>query len=157
MTSQPVRYMERSRSYYEAQGFDAPYVWAHFDDVPFQPLGRSLADSTLALLTTSSLVDRAASDRRQVASGISANPPERLYANDLAWDKRATHLDDRSSYFPIDQLNALVSEGRIGRLAERFHCVPTEYSQRRTMTTDAPELLRRCREDGAYAALLVPL
>jgi len=157
MTSQPVRYMERSRSYYEAQGFDTPYVWAHFDAVPFQPLGRSLADSTLALLTTSSLIDRAASDRREVASGFTANPPEHLYANDLAWDKRATHLDDRSSYFPIDQLNALVSEGRIGRLAERFHCVPTEYSQRRTMTTDAPELLRRCREDGADAALLVPL
>jgi len=25
-----------------------------------------------------------------------------------------------------------------------------------TMETDAPELLRRCREDGAAAALLVP-
>jgi hypothetical protein len=35
--------------------------------------------------------------------------------------------------------------------------VPTEYSQRATSERDAPEILRRCREDGADAALLVPL
>jgi hypothetical protein len=35
--------------------------------------------------------------------------------------------------------------------------VPTEYSQRRTIEQDAPEILRRCREDEADAALLVPL
>ena len=29
-------------------------------------------------------------------------------------------------------------------------------SQRVTMETDAPELLRRCREDGIDAAVLVP-
>jgi len=35
--------------------------------------------------------------------------------------------------------------------------VPTEYSQRRTTERDAPEILRRCREDGVEAALLAPL
>jgi hypothetical protein len=35
--------------------------------------------------------------------------------------------------------------------------VPTEYSQRRTREQDAPEILRRSREDGADAALLVPM
>ena len=159
MNGPHVQYMERSRLYYEAQGFETPYTWAHFDEVPFTPLplSRPLADATLALLTTSSLVDRAATDPREVASGSSLTPPARLYANDLAWDKHATHLDDLGSYFPIDHLMDLVAQGRIGRLAERFHCVPTEYSQRRTMTADAPELLRRCREDDVDVALLVPL
>jgi len=39
----------------------------------------------------------------------------------------------------------------------RFHCVPTDYSQRRTREQDAPALLERLREDAADVALLVPL
>jgi len=35
--------------------------------------------------------------------------------------------------------------------------VPTDYSQRRTLEQDAPEILRRCREDEVDVALLVPL
>ena len=55
MAHSPVPYMDRSRRYYEVQGFDKPYVWAHFEEVPFTPLAKPLADSTLALLTTASL------------------------------------------------------------------------------------------------------
>jgi hypothetical protein len=149
--------MQRTRRYYEAQGFEKPYVWAEFKDVPFTSLTKPLADSTVTLMTTASLYDRAATDPREVASGLMAQPPERLYANDLSWDKQATHLDDLNSYFPIDHLTGFVANGRIGRLARRFHCVPTGYSQRRTLEQDAPEILRRCREDAVDVALLVPL
>ena len=45
----------------------------------------------------------------------------------------------------------------IGSVAARCHGVPTEYSQRRTIERDAPEVLRRLREDGADIAMLVPL
>ena len=157
MTAQPIPYMDRTRRYYAAQGFEKAYAWAHFEDAPFTPPGKPVAKSTLALITTAALYDRQATDPRFVASGQTAEPPERLFGNDLSWDKRATHLDDLNSYFPIDRLSELVSEGRLGRVAPRFHCVPTEYSQRRTMTKDAPEILARCREDGADIALLVPL
>jgi hypothetical protein len=61
------------------------------------------------------------------------------------------------SFFPIHHLQELVEAGRIGGLAARFHGVPTEYSQRRTIERDGPEILRRCREDEVDAALLVPL
>lgn len=157
MTAQPVRYMDRTRRYYAAQGFEKAYAWAHFDDTPFAPLAKPVADSTLVLITTAALYDRQATDPRMVASGEVAEPPERLFGNDLSWDKRETHLDDLNSYFPIDRLRELVAEGRLGGIAPRFHCVPTEYSQRRTMTNDAPEILARCQEDGADIALLVPL
>ena len=157
MTGAPVDYMTRTRRYYEAQGFAKAYVWAHFRDVPFTPLAKPLADATLALVTTSALYDRAATDPRYVASAAMAPPPSRLYANDLAWDRNATHMEDRGSYFPVEPLAALVAQGRLGALAGRFHCVPTEYSQRRTLEGDAPEILRRCRDDGADIALLVPL
>ena len=42
-------------------------------------------------------------------------------------------------------------------LTDRFHGVPTEYSQRKTKTEDAPEVLSRVRDDGADAAVLCPL
>jgi hypothetical protein len=42
-------------------------------------------------------------------------------------------------------------------LAARFHGVPTEYSQRKTLTEDAPDILSRVREDRADAAVLCPL
>ena len=157
MSGPPVPYMERTRRYYEAQGFDRAYVWAHFDDVPFTPLAKPLSESTLAVVTTSALYDREATDPRYVASGSMAAPPERLYANDLAWAKDETHMADRGSYFPVAPLTDLVANGRLGRLAERFHCAPTEYSRRRTREADAPEILKRCREDAADIALLVPL
>ncbi len=149
--------MDRTRLYYEAQGFDKSYLWAHFEEVPFAPLVKPLEESTLALITTGALYDRAATEPREIASGSTAEPPDRLFANDLAWDKEATHMDDLNSYFPIDHLVQLVADGRIGRLAERFHCAPTEYSQHRTTTLDAPEILGRCRADGADVALLVPI
>lgn len=149
--------MARTRRYYEAQGFERPYVWAHFEDVPFTLLAKPIAESTLAVVSTSALYDREATDPRYVASGPMQDPPARLYANDLAWAKNVTHMDDRGSYFPVDPLNAMVADGRLGALCERFHCAPTEYSQRRTREGDAPEILKRLREDGADIALLVPL
>ena len=157
MTARPVPYMDRTRRYYAAQGFEKAYAWAHFDDTPFARPAKPVADSTLALITTAALYERQASDPRMVASAETDPVPERLYGDDLSWDKRATHLDDLNSYFPIHRLRELVAEGRLGAIAPRFHCVPTEYSQRRTMTSDAPEILARCREDGADIALLVPL
>ena len=154
---QPVPYMERSRLYYEAQGFARAYTWAQFDDVPFAPMPKPLAESKLVLITTAALYDREASDPRYVASAPLQPPPERLYANDLSWDKEATHMEDRGSYFPVAPLLAAREDGRIGDLAERFHCVPTDYSKRRTREVDAPEVLKRCREDAADVALLVPV
>ena len=149
--------MERTRLYYEAQGFEAPYVWANFPDVPFIPLAKPLSVSTLTVITTAALYERTATDPRDVASASTLEPNIKLFANDLAWDKKATHLDDLNSYFPIDHLRHLVKTQRIGALAKRFHCLPTEYSQRCTTETDAPEILARCRDDATDVALFVPL
>ena len=149
--------MERTRRYYEAQGFANAYAWARFDDVPFSPLAKPLAASRLALVTTAALYDRDESEPRHVASASVAHPPARLFAGDLSWHREATHMDDRGSYLPLEALGELVAAGRLGAVAQRFHCVPTEYSQRRTRDFDAPELLRRCRQDGADIVLLVPL
>ncbi len=150
--------MERTRDYYRAQGFERDYAWAHAEDVPFARLERALAECTVGLVTTSMPFatgpDR---PRKEVCSASTASPPERMYADDLAWDRQATHLDDVDSFLPVHRLAELAGQGRIARLAERFHCVPTEYSQRRTREHDAPEIERRLLEDGVDVALLVPI
>ncbi len=149
--------MERTRRYYEAQGFTKPYVWAHFDEVPFTRVVKPLADSTLVLITTAAPYNRQAGDAREVLSGSAVTPPTCLYGNDLSWDKQATHLEDLNSYFPIDHLKTCVDDGHLGSVAPRFHSLPTEYSQRQTLQSDAPEILARCQEDGVDVAMLVPL
>jgi D-proline reductase (dithiol) PrdB len=156
-----VSYIDRTREYYAALGYENPYQWAHFDEVPFARLPSPLAESRLALVTTASpLRERANGESvpaKTVWSGSTREPPERLYTDDLAWDKESTHTDDTESFLPIRRIREWVAAGRVGDLATRFHGVPTDYSQRRTQERDAPEILRRCREDGVDAALLVPL
>lgn len=158
-----VSYIDRTREFYLAQGYGNPYRWAHFDDVPFARPAKPLSECRLTSVTTASpFHERPPEDgvlrgEKQVWSGPMDAPPERLYTDDLAWDKQATHTDDVASFLPIRQLREFAAAGRIGGLATRFHGVPTDYSQRRTREQDAPEILRRCREDGVDAALLVPL
>jgi hypothetical protein len=149
--------MARSRTYYHAQGFEHPYVYAHHDQAPFTPVSKALADCTVGLVTTASIYPRAPLEPRRVESAAAVPAPTRLYTDDLSWDKQATHTDDVNSFCPIEPLQALCREGVIGRLAPHFHCAPTEYSQRATELHDAPEILRRLREDRCDVALLVPL
>jgi hypothetical protein len=42
------------------------------------------------------------------------------------------------------------------QLARRFHGAPTNRSQQHTLEVDCPEILARCVEDEADAAILVP-
>ncbi len=158
--TETVRYMERTRDYYRALGYPSDYVWAHFDDVPFARLDKPLSQARIGLVTTASppdLGNRDASGQRRVWSEAISAAPAKLFTDNLAWDKESTHTDDRASFLPIEALQERMAEGMVGGLAERFHGVPTEYSQRKTMEIDAPQVLERLRADGADAALLSPL
>lgn len=155
--SLPVQYMDKTRVYYETQGFERPYQWARHDDTPFCSLQKPLSASTVATITTGVTYQREESDIRFIDSVPIYPLPERLYADDLAWDKKATHMEDVGSYLPLESLAAERNRGRIKDLASQFHCVPTEYSQRRTREHDAPKILELCREDKADLAILVPL
>ena len=155
----PVPYMERTRNYYRALGYETDYVWAHFDDVPFARLAKPLAAAKVALVTTAGPDDgtsRDARGRRVVWSCEMAHPPA-TFDTDLAWDRESTHLEDRETFLPIDAANRLVQSGLIGSLGRRFHRAPTDYSHRKTLEQDAPEILRRLQEDEAEAAILTAL
>ena len=129
--------------------------------MPFASLAKPLSGSRLALITTASPWDqqetRALRGEREVWSGATDEPPERLFTDHLSWDKDNTHTRDVESFVPIRRMQEQAALGRLGSLAPRFHGVPTDYSQRATIERDAPEILKRCREDEVDIALLVPL
>jgi len=155
----PVPYMERTRNYYRALGYEDDYVWAHFEDVPFARPAKPLSRMNVALITTAGPGDRAnrdANGRKQVWSCELAAPPA-AFDTDLAWDREATHMDDRETFLPIEAMRKSLASGVMAGLARRFHGAPTDYSHKKTMEVDAPEILRRLREDGAEAALLVAI
>ena len=80
-----------------------------------------------------------------------------MFSGSHSYDKHATTLEDINAYFPSARLYEAAKEGRISGLTDRFIGVYNAYSQRRTLERDAPEVLRRLREDGADVALMVPV
>jgi hypothetical protein len=79
--------------------------------------------------------------------------------DDVPFSQLAKPLSECSSWSfgGFEAAAELASEGLFGGLTARLQGVPTEYSQRKTLTEDAPEILSRVREDGADAAVLCPL
>lgn len=154
-----IEYIERTKRFYAAQGFDQPYQWASNNDIPFHLPTRPVAESRLAIVTTAIHPDDA--DTVMIgreARSISINDvPENFFTDDLSWDKVTTHTNDRESYFPLKHLEALQKDGRLGDIAPRYHFVPTEYSQRYTTDADAPAITAACIEDEVDVAILVPL
>jgi D-proline reductase (dithiol) PrdB len=162
-----VRYIDRTRAYYLSQGYKEPYRWAHFEDVPFARLKKPLSECTLALVSTSDVALRDENGEIQNADPMlmvgnvysipSDTPIDRFYSRQEHYDRYATHLDDVNTYFPITRLHELAAQGKVARIAARAHGVYTAYSHRKTLTADAPEVLKRCREDGVDAVILTPV
>lgn len=166
-TDKPIAYMQRTRDYYLALGYGAPYVWASFADVPFTPLAKPLAECTLALVSTAAPYQpdkgdqgpgapyNAAAKFYEVYAQPTADTPD-LRISHIAIDRDHTTAEDPASYFPLATMKDAVAAGRIGKLADRFFGLPTNRSQRTTIEVDAPALLALCRENGVDAAVLVP-
>jgi hypothetical protein len=166
MDDVPVPYMQRTRDWYLGLGFDNPYVWAHYRDVPFAPLNGPLTSKRLALITTAAPYQP---DKGPQGPGAPYNAAAKFYdvysgdverdhdlrISHVAIDRDHTSMADARAWFPLAALRAARGE-LFGELAPRFHGLPTNRSQRHTIEVDAPEILRRCREDGAEAALFVP-
>jgi hypothetical protein len=161
-TANHVRYIDKTRAYYEAEGYGKPYEWAHFDEIPFTPfpgVGRPLSECRVGVVTTSDMARRGSEivpddPRRLVYSLPTDIPVDELYSRKSAYDRYATTLDDVDSYLPLTHLHRFVTEGRIGAVAPRFQMIYSEYSQRKTLSVDAPEILKQMREDRVDVAVL---
>ena len=162
-----IPYMQRTRAYYAAIGYTTPYRWAHYLDAPFTPLAKPLGRSRIALITTAAPYQPGKGDQ---GPGAAYNGSAKFYApysgdtdqehdlriSHIGYDRTHTAATDPHTWFPLHALRRAATAGRIGGLTRRFHGAPTNRSHRVTIETDAPEILARCREDGADAAILVP-
>jgi D-proline reductase (dithiol) PrdB len=164
---EPIPYIARTRRYYAALGYPEAYRWAENGEVPFQPLAEPLDRSRIALVTTAALQRPGQGDQSPGAAYNGAAKFFRVYSagteetpalgiNHVAIDFKHTTAEDTGAYFPLAALQRAAAAGRIGGVAQRFHGVPTNRSQRVTREEHAPDVLARCREDGADAAVLVP-
>ena len=162
----PIPYIQRTHDWYRALGYDTPYRYAHFEDVPFQRLHKPLADCVLTLVTTAAPHQP---DKGPQGAGAPYNAGAKFYApytgdtardhdlriSHVAIDRRHANMEDPGCWFPLPLLRRLAAKGRL-RLAPRFQGAPTNRSQRHTLDVDAPLIVQRCREDGVDAAVLVP-
>ena len=162
---EPIPYMARTRAYYGALGYPA-YHWARFDDVPFATLAKPLGETCVALVTTAAPYRPDKGDQGPdapyngaakffaVYSATADRLPDLRIAH-IAYDRDHTRADDLGTYFPLAALRGAEDAGRIGRVAPRFHGLPTNRSLRVTIDVDAPEIVRRIHADEADAAILV--
>jgi len=165
---QPIPYMQRIRTYYQTLGYGRPYEWAHYAEVPFQPLTKPLADSAVALVTTAAPYDPAKGDQ---GPGAAYNAGAKFYAvysgptdaeadpdvriSHVGYDRQHTSAEDPRTWFPLAAMRDLAAAGRIGGLTPRFHGAPTNRSHRTTIEVDCAEVLARCRADRADVAVIV--
>ncbi|MEK7386463.1 MAG: glycine/sarcosine/betaine reductase selenoprotein B family protein [candidate division NC10 bacterium] len=156
-----VRYIDKTRDYYRNEGYDAPYRWAHFDEIPFTRLTKPLSACRVGLVTTSEMAMVGApgawdenDPARDVYSMATDTPVAKLYSQKEAYDRHATTLADVDSYLPLTRLAELAAAGCIKDVAPRFQVIYSQYSQRKTLTVDAPEILRQMREDRVDVAVL---
>ncbi len=164
---EPIAYRRRIREYYLALGYEHPYQWAHYGDVPFTSLTKPLSECRVALVTTAAPVKPDAGDQ---GPGAPYNGTAKFYSvyefdvhdspdlriSHIAYDRDHTHAKDRNTYLPVAQLKSVEREGIIGELSGAGFGLPTNRSQRITIESDCPDLLQRLERDGVDAAVFVP-
>ena len=164
---QPVRYIERTRNYYLGLGYETPYVWAHYIDVPFAALQKPLNQSILGLVTTAVPFD---ANNGPQGPGAAYNAAAKFYdpyvrsidedadlrIAHVGIDRRNADMQDSNCWFPLDAAKRAVVSGRIQSLAKHFYGLPTNRSQRHTLEIDAPLILSKMRADQVDLAVLIP-
>lgn len=166
-SDQPVRYIERTRSYYLGLGYENPYVWAHYRETPFHPLQKPLNQSILGLITTAVPFDASKGPQGPGAPYNSAakfyQPYQKPINSDLdlriahvGIDRKNANMEDSNCWFPIEAAKQAIQSGRVKALSPNFYGLPTNRSQRHTLETDAPLILKMLQADKVDVAVLIP-
>ncbi len=166
MTS-PIHYMERTRNYYLALGYDNPYRWAHHSKVPFSPLKKPLAECMVGIVTTAAPYQPNSGDQGpgapyngkakffEVYRAPTDKDPD-LRISHIAIDRDNTSATDINSYFPLQALMRAKNTRRIAAVAPSFYGLPTDRSQNKTVEKYCRELLALSLDDKLDAVLFAP-
>lgn len=157
-----VSYIDKSRDYYAAHGYEKAYEWAAHDEAPFTPLSKPLSKCKVGLITTSyflpdGFVYQVPSDLPRVPHVADRSQVKNLDNQYLAWAKDETHTNDSETFLPLARLDEFAKSGRIGAVSERFYSLPTQFSHRQTERRDTPQVLEWLTEDEVDVVMMVPL
>ena len=163
----PVGYMQRLREYYLALGYDNPYRWAHYAEVPFCRPTKPIAQSRVGLVTTAAPYKEGAGEQGARAPYNAAAKFYQVYSHasdreqflgisHLGYDRKYSTAQDRNSYFPMVALQQAAAKGLIGAVAARYYGAPTNRSQATTVQQDCADLLALMQQDEVDLAILVP-
>ena len=164
---QPIRYIERTRSYYLGLGYDNPYVWAHYIKVPFTRIQKPLSQSVLGLITTAVQFDPSKGDQGPGAPYNAAakfyepykspiNQKHDLRIAHVGIDRKNANMTESECWFPLAAARRVVEMGRLQMVSPNFYGLPTNRSQRHTLEIDAPQILEMLRADYVDVAMLIP-
>lgn len=164
-----VPYIDKTHAYYRAQGYSRDYAWAQNDLCGFAELTKPISKSRIGLVSTASLVRLDENGRPLDASRIMGSsvlevfpiasdwPATRLRSTSEDHDRFQTDMSDLGAYFPKDHLLNFAGEGLIGSFTEICWRILPNYSKRKVVKVDAPEVLRQVNENSVDAVVLTPV
>ena len=166
-TDPPIAYMERTKNYYLGLGYDNPYQWSHFDDVPFCPLTVLLSDARIAIVTTAAPFQPDKGDQGPGAAYNAAlkfyhvyklptDPEPDLRISHVAIDRMHTTAEDRGTYFPLTALKKARKLQIIKAISPFVYGFPTNRSQRTHIERDCLDIVSELRDDRIDAVIAVP-
>jgi len=158
-----VPYMAVIAQRYVQLGYQ-PYRW-YAADAPaaFAPLQKPLEQATLGMLSTSGAYALGQlayhyKDDCSIREIPSATPDADLRFSHITENYLVDPRRDPGCIFPLRALRELVTQGVVGRLAERvLSCMGGVYSQRRVREEVAPAVLASMQRQGVDAALLIAM
>lgn len=143
------------------------YRWRRIDPVPFSPLGKPVAESRVALVSSAGLV---APDQEPFDAKIKGGDPSfrelsaDLDVADLVDTQRSESYDhsgverDRNLALPLDRLRELAARGRIGSVsAVHLSFMGSITAPGRLVREQAPAAAARLLAAEVDVALLVPV
>jgi D-proline reductase (dithiol) PrdB len=158
----PVDYIDVTRESYAALGYTA-YRWVRNEEPPpWTVPRRPLHESRIALVASGGIYVagqiafhfRDDTSFRRIPTDT---PTEELRATHFAYDLTDARRDP-NVVFPLDTLRRLAEAGTIGGLVRHaFTFMGGIYSSRRVREELAPAIARAVADEGADAALLVPV
>ncbi|MBI3993495.1 MAG: hypothetical protein HY342_09490 [Candidatus Lambdaproteobacteria bacterium] len=168
-----VNYIEKTHAYYLRQGYKDAYQYARNEDTPPFVRPTKPLKACRLMLVSSAGIEIVPDDgpRPEPFRGRNIGPkgeasvfpiPSDIKAEKLVYvsgahNRAECSMLDIDAFFPVTHLRALRDEGIVGSLAEHYLRIKPRYSQRETRELDAPEVLRRCREERVDVVLLAPI
>jgi D-proline reductase (dithiol) PrdB len=143
------------------------YRWRRIDPVPFAQLPKPLSECRVALVSSAGFHTHEQPPFDEAKRG--GDPSFRILAADQRLDELANHhrsesfdhapmLQDPNLALPLDRLQELARDGRIGSVAPRvLSFMGSLTATRRFERDNAPEAAGWLEEDAVDAALLVPV